>query len=65
MTEPELVRVDRLGVAVGGRTLVDGVSLRVRPGRVTALVGPSGSGKTTTALALLGVYPDGARVTGT
>ncbi|MEV8022437.1 ATP-binding cassette domain-containing protein [Streptomyces sp. NPDC086554] len=48
----------------GGRAIVDGVSLRVLPGRVTALVGASGSGKSTTGLALLGEYPPGARVTG-
>ncbi|MFB7473125.1 ABC transporter ATP-binding protein [Kitasatospora sp. NPDC056184] len=65
MTGDDLATVDRLRVRVGARVLVDGVSLRVRPGRVTALVGPSGSGKTTTALALLGAYPDGAAVSGT
>ncbi|WP_406114344.1 ABC transporter ATP-binding protein [Kitasatospora purpeofusca] len=65
MSGPGLAAVDGLRVRVGARVLVDGVSLRVRPGRVTALVGPSGSGKTTTALALLGVYPEGARVSGT
>ncbi len=62
---PELAAVDGLRVRIGPRVLVDGVSLRVRAGRVTALVGPSGSGKTTTALALLGAYPEGARVSGT
>ncbi|MFI1422648.1 ABC transporter ATP-binding protein [Streptomyces sp. NPDC020731] len=51
-------------VVVDGRAIVDGVSLRVLPGRVTALIGASGSGKTTTGLALLGEYPAGARVTG-
>ncbi|MFD9063244.1 ABC transporter ATP-binding protein [Kitasatospora purpeofusca] len=65
MSGPELAAVDELRVRVGPRVLVDGVSLRVRAGRVTALVGPSGSGKTTTALALLGAYPAGARVSGT
>ncbi|MFB6888297.1 ABC transporter ATP-binding protein [Kitasatospora sp. NPDC056327] len=65
MTGDDLATVDSLRVSVGARVLVDGVSLRVRPGRVTALVGPSGSGKTTTALALLGACPDGARVSGT
>ncbi|MFF7457978.1 ABC transporter ATP-binding protein [Kitasatospora sp. NPDC008115] len=64
MTGDDLATVDRLGVRVGARVLVDGVSLRVRAGRVTALVGPSGSGKTTTALALLGAYPEGAAVSG-
>lgn len=53
-----------LRVEVDGRPIVDGVSLRVRPGKVTALVGTSGSGKTTTGLALLGEYPPGARVAG-
>ncbi|MFE9904105.1 ABC transporter ATP-binding protein [Streptomyces achromogenes] len=53
-----------LRVEIDGRALVDGVSLRVTAGKVTALVGASGSGKTTTGLALLGEYPAGARVTG-
>ncbi|MEU5079945.1 MULTISPECIES: ABC transporter ATP-binding protein [Streptomyces] len=53
-----------LRVEVDGRAIVDGVSLRVTAGKVTALVGASGSGKTTTGLALLGEYPAGARVTG-
>jgi len=53
-----------LRVEIGGRAIVDGVSLRVPAGRVTALVGASGSGKTTTGLALLGEFPAGAAVTG-
>ncbi|MFB9463889.1 ABC transporter ATP-binding protein [Streptomyces cinereospinus] len=62
---PEPVaEITGLRVEIDGRAVVDGVSLRVLPGRVTALVGASGSGKTTTGLALLGQYPPGARVTG-
>ncbi|WP_239157609.1 ATP-binding cassette domain-containing protein [Streptomyces sp. SID13726] len=53
-----------LRVEIGGRAVVDGVDLRVRPGKVTALIGASGSGKTTTGLALLGEFPAGADVSG-
>ncbi|MEU3888503.1 ATP-binding cassette domain-containing protein [Streptomyces sp. NPDC029041] len=56
--------INGLRVEIDGRAIVDGVRLRVLPGRVTALVGASGSGKTTIGLALLGEYPAGARVTG-
>ncbi|MDQ0772482.1 peptide/nickel transport system ATP-binding protein [Streptomyces aurantiacus] len=59
-----VAEIDGLTVEVGGRRIVDGVSLRVLPGKVTALVGASGSGKTTTGRALLGEFPSGAVVTG-
>lgn len=63
-TAHEAARIRDLRVEVGGRALVDGVSLRLAPGRITALIGASGSGKTTTARALLHEYPPGATVTG-
>ncbi|SOE16029.1 peptide/nickel transport system ATP-binding protein [Streptomyces sp. 2323.1] len=63
-TVHEAARIQDLRVEVGGRALVDGVSLRLAPGRITALIGASGSGKTTTGRALLDEYPPGAKVTG-
>ncbi|MGG7572828.1 ABC transporter ATP-binding protein [Streptomyces sirii] len=49
--------------APDGRLLLDGGSLSVRPGRITALTGPSGCGKTTLLRAVAGVLPAGARRT--
>lgn len=64
MNATDIARLQDLRVEIGGRALVDGVSLRLVPGTITALVGASGSGKTTTGLALLNEYPPGAVVTG-
>ncbi len=43
---------------------VRGVDLTLAPGRVLALVGESGSGKSVTAMAVLGLLPRSAHVTG-
>ncbi len=44
--------------------LVRGVGLTVEPGRTLGLVGESGSGKSMTALAVMGLLPDNARISG-
>ena len=44
---PSTLRGDRLTLSYGKRVVVDDVSVRLEPGRVTALVGPNGSGKST------------------
>ena len=51
------------GDGAGAVTLLDQVSLSVAPGEVVGLIGESGSGKTMASLALLGVLPDGVRMT--
>lgn len=59
-----LVEVRDLTVSVGGRALVSGVGFTLAAGERVALVGASGAGKTLTGLALLGLLPPGAVVTG-
>jgi ABC-2 type transport system ATP-binding protein len=49
------IKIRALRVRRGGKLILPGVSLRVRPGRVTGLLGPSGSGKTTLMRAIVGV----------
>lgn len=54
-TGAPLISVDGAGVNRGGRWLIRGVSLAVRPGEIVTLIGPNGSGKTTTAKAAIGL----------
>ncbi|MGW4501818.1 dipeptide/oligopeptide/nickel ABC transporter permease/ATP-binding protein [Micromonospora sp. NPDC004336] len=65
--EPVL-RIKDLSIGFEGRhqgvDIVDGMTFDVRPGEVVGLVGESGSGKSLTALAVMGLLPQGARVRG-
>ena len=49
------IRVSRLRVDRGGKSVLSDLSLDIRPGCVTGLLGPSGSGKTTLMRAIVGV----------
>ncbi|MFE7505849.1 dipeptide ABC transporter ATP-binding protein [Promicromonospora sp. NPDC057488] len=63
----ETPALDLRGLTVrttSGRTLLDDLSLRVATGERVGLIGESGSGKTMTALAALGLLPDGVTATG-
>src|SRR3546814_15579766 len=46
-----------LTVRTAGKTLIEGMSAAVAPGRLTAVVGPNGAGKSTLLRALAGVVP--------
>jgi len=59
-----VIELDRLDIRLGGSTVVRQVSLVVALAERVGIVGESGSGKTLTALATIGLLPDGATVTG-
>src|SRR5690606_23743081 len=56
--------VQDLVVDIDGRRVIDGVSFEVPDGARLGLIGESGSGKSVTALAILGLLPDGATSSG-
>lgn len=56
--------VEDLTIDIDGRRVVDGVSFAVPDGARLGIIGESGSGKSLTALAVLGLLPDGATVGG-
>jgi len=59
-----LLRVEGLTLDIHGAPILRDVAFAVEEGEVFGLVGESGSGKSMTALALMGLLPSGAQVTG-
>lgn len=59
-----VISVEDLSVSIDRRQITHNVSMRLRAGMVSALVGESGSGKSLTALALMGLLDNNARVEG-
>ena len=60
----QLLEVRDLTVRSGSTVLIDDVSFAVTRGSRTGLIGESGSGKTLTALAIMGLLPDGLDASG-
>lgn len=67
-----MIEIRALEKRFGSITVLDGIDLVLRPGRVTAVIGPNGSGKTTLIKSILGLSRpdrgeirfDGTRVNG-
>jgi len=59
-----LLKVDGLSIRYGDVTVVNDLSFAIDNGESVGLVGESGSGKTQTALAILGLLPAQAEVSG-
>jgi lipopolysaccharide export system ATP-binding protein len=58
-----LLRTEGLVKVYGGRAVVNGVDINVRPGEIVGLLGPNGAGKTTTFYMIVGlVRPNGGKV---
>ena len=49
-----MLEIKNLHVAVAGKTILNGLNLRLEPGQVHAIMGPNGSGKSTLSYVLAG-----------
>ncbi|MFC5931568.1 ABC transporter ATP-binding protein [Cryobacterium melibiosiphilum] len=58
------ISIRNLRLELGGKKLLDGVTLDAAGGQITGLAGESGSGKTLTGMALLGLLPEGSQLSG-
>lgn len=58
-----VLRVADVRLALGGRTILDGLTFEATAGRITALLGPNGAGKTTTIRCCTGLLlPDAGSI---
>ena len=64
MDKDNILEVRNLKVAFDGRTVVENVNFSLRRGTTLGIVGESGSGKSVSTLALMGLLPKNATVSG-
>lgn len=57
LTQPDtLIQAHRLGVRLGGETVLSHVDMTIHPGQIITVIGPNGAGKSTLIKALLGIH---------
>jgi branched-chain amino acid transport system ATP-binding protein len=56
------LELTNLSVSYGGIRAVKGISLRIEPGQIVALIGANGAGKTSTLKAIVGLIPAQGKV---
>lgn len=64
MPTPPLLRLSELNISFGERKVVQQLSFELHEGQTLGLAGMSGSGKTLSGLALSGLLPEAAKVSG-
>ncbi len=62
--ENTILQIHDLSIAFDGRTVVEGLNLTLERGKTLGIVGESGSGKSVSTLALMGLLPKIATVSG-
>lgn len=56
-----LLNITNLSLSINGTKILQDVSLSINTGEIVAVTGESGSGKSLTALATMGLLPEGPK----
>ena len=59
-----LIQIENLSISFDGIEVLKSISLAVEKGEILGIVGESGSGKSLTSLAIMGLLPKNAQITG-